>query len=125
MNAAIQAQLTGASQTVESSRSGENFTGPDGNTYQGTFYAPDAFVLASQGLDMAPNGFPDKTVISFTCTRAQFAAVPGGIPSAWKGKKIIRTAIAPVQTVTIAHMTTDDPLYFGFVGFQVQAPRGV
>lgn len=120
MNAAVQAELAQASQEAESGRSGESFKGPDGKTYTGTFAALDAFSAAAQGLEMAPNGYPDRTIIMFLCTRSQF----GQPPLSWRSKSVVRTQITPVQTLVIASVTADDPLYFGFVATASQPARG-
>jgi hypothetical protein len=103
--------LTAAATEAES-HVGEQFIGPDGKTYIGTFKAADAFDLAAAGLQMESNGFPDKTIMALTCSKTQFT-VP---PYSWRrsSTKLVRQS-SPIQKFTVASVTADDPLFFGFV----------
>lgn len=118
----MDAELTailGTAAAEAAGRLGEVFTGPDSKPYTGVFQAADAFAIAAAGLQMEAAGFPDRTVISMTAARGQFTQPP----LAWRGKQLVRTAAPPAQTLLVASMTTDDPLFFGFILINFQPAR--
>jgi hypothetical protein len=111
VDAEFSAILTGAATEAES-HVGELFLAPDGHTYTGTFKAANAFDLAAAGLEMEPNGFPDRTVMALTMTRVQLA----NPPLSWRRAKnpLVRLS-SPQQHCLVASVTADDPLFYGLI----------
>lgn len=110
----ILAQIGGTSSATEA-----NFVGPDGNEYIFVFRAADAFEQQAAGMEMQAHGFPDKSLIIATATRAQFSAAPLG----WRRMRGTRLVPSPAHEVFIMSVATDDPLFYVF-NMVAHQPKG-
>lgn len=110
MDSEFQSILTPAATEAEG-HVGESFTGPDGAIYIGTFRGAEAFELAAAGLGMDANGYPNKTTLAMTSSKAQYTAPPWS----WRQNKTPLIRSNPFQKCTVAAMTDDDPLFYFFI----------
>lgn len=118
MNAEILAELQVAAAETEMTRGGELFQGVDGNSYIGTFAAPDSFAEETEGFSMTSAGYADRETITLTCSRVQFGVIP---VLTWRRGTLKRTGVTPNQTLVINRVSTGDPLFYGFVCTHHQA----